>query len=60
MPRIFFTSPFTCRTERLTRVTSADDVWSFNFLPVDFFDVAMVDHLRPMLAENLASVRVDF
>jgi hypothetical protein len=60
MPWIFFTSPLTCRTERLTRVTATDDVGSFDFLPVNFFDVAMVDHLRPMLAEDLASVRVDF
>jgi hypothetical protein len=46
--RIFFTSPFASLTERLTGVSSADDIWAFDFLPVNFFDVAMIDHLWPV------------
>jgi hypothetical protein len=46
--RIFFTSPFASLTERLTGIASTDDIWAFDFLPVNFFDVAMIDHLWPV------------
>jgi hypothetical protein len=46
--RVFFSSPFASRTKRLTGVTSTDDIRALDFLPVDFFDVAMIDHLWPV------------
>jgi hypothetical protein len=58
--RIFFSSPFASRTKRLTGVAPTDDIWFFDFFPFDFFDVAMIDHLGPVLAKYLASVRVYF
>jgi len=57
---ILLTSPFACRTERLTGVSAADDFGAFDLLPVDFFDVAMIWHLRPMFCQHFASVGVDF
>jgi hypothetical protein len=51
---------FACLRERLAGVTACDDVGSLDFLPVDFFDVAMVRYLGPMFFENLATVFVNF
>jgi hypothetical protein len=46
--RIFFTSPFASLTERLTGIASANDIWALDFLPINFFNVAMIDHLWPV------------
>jgi hypothetical protein len=46
--RVLVTSPFSCRTERLARVAAADNVGPLNFVPFNFFDVAMIWHLGPM------------
>jgi hypothetical protein len=60
MPRIVCSVAFAGGAEGLTGVSAANNVRSNNVSPVDFFDVAMIDHLWPMLAKYLASVRVDF
>jgi hypothetical protein len=48
------------KAKRLTGVSPTDNVRPFNVVPVDCFDVAMIDHLGPVLAKYLASVRVYF
>lgn len=45
--------------ERLARVTAADDVNGFDVGPVNFSNVSIARHLRPVFRENSARVRVN-
>jgi hypothetical protein len=56
--RVVVAASFACNAERLARVSSANNIGSFDRVPVDFFDVPMIWHLRPVFPQNTASVIV--
>jgi hypothetical protein len=58
MSLIVLSSAMPCLAEGLAGISSADDIWSFDFLPVDFFDVPMIWHLRPVFLKDFAGIRV--
>jgi hypothetical protein len=60
MARIFFTVPLASRTERLTRISSTNDIYLLHFFPVDLFNVSQIGYIGPMLFKYTAGVRVYF
>jgi hypothetical protein len=60
VPGVIGSFSATCEAEGLAGVSPADDVGSFDGCPVDFLDVSMIRHLRPMFSEYPTGVLVDF
>jgi hypothetical protein len=48
MSRVFCAFSFACGAKGLAGVASANNIGALDFLPVNFFNVAMIDHLWPV------------
>jgi hypothetical protein len=58
--RVIGASSFAGGAEWLARVSTANNVRSFDCCPVDVFDVSMIYYLGPMLFKNFVAVGVYF
>jgi hypothetical protein len=60
VPRVVGSLSFPGKAEGLARVSTANNVGSFDGAPVDALDISMIRDLLPMLAKYATSVRVYF
>jgi len=60
VPFVVFALPFAGLAEWLAGVSPADDIGSFNSIPINLFDVSYVWYVGPMLFQHSAGIRVYF
>ena len=58
--RIFFAFPLTGLAEGLAGVSSAENIGSWDVIPVHFLDVSDVGYIGPVFLKYATGVRVDF
>jgi len=60
VPIVVLSFALSCKAEGLARVSTANNVGSCNCVPVNFFDVSMIDHRWPVFFKYFAGKRVYF